>query len=312
MKRILLILVIMFLFVAGASADSAREIRKHAVQISNAIAVPLYSYDLSSVESVITSIVGAEADILAVELIDFNSEEVIYAAIKSDSGALSVLKTVPAGSVASLKAFPFEIVYEGESLGTLRLYHHESSEPVTSDLTEEKSSSTSIWIIIAILSTLIVLFLLGTILSWANKSDKAIQLGTKSFRWRTILVLGLFITIVILASWLTLQGNKEKILSGVEDNLRSTLQTTWERMHVWVGEKKIFLRQLGRDPELVDSVESLVDQNRKFGHIVGNFDQSRVPTFFAEHEDELGSFIYLVVDNERDVIASNQRDLRLL
>jgi polar amino acid transport system substrate-binding protein len=558
MKRVFLVLVFLFFFVAGSSADSVREIRKHAAQISNAIAVPLFSYDLSSVDSVITSIVEAEVGILAVELIDINSEEVIYAGIKDD-GAFSVIKAIPDNIVTDLEFYSYEIVHEGENLGTIRLYYISSQKTFAADLTvdeiawlkskpeiiignltdwppfdfvengksmgysidlielvaekvgftpkyvngftwieliekfkageidvmpaifmtEERkayfaytsdyfsqpsvivvnadndeistledlsgkrlaaikgfaitdimaenhpevelylidslldgllavstgkvdafiesignvtylteknfipnlkfisdesleevqnpalhmavthdqeilrdilekglqavtvderrtltarwlgaveglvkkqqtnqqettdgdSLSTTIWIGLAILSTILALLVLGALLPWLNKSDKAIQFGTKAFRWWTISILCLFITIVILSSLFTLQRNKEKILTGVEDNLRSTLQTTWERMHVWVGEKKIFLRQLGRDPELVTAVEELVEQNRKFGHIVGNFDQSRVPSFFAKHEDELGSFIYLVIDNERDVIASNRRDL---
>ena len=95
MKRLLLFLVITFLFVAGASAKSAREIREHAAQISNAIAVPFYSYDLRSVESVISSFVKAEASILAVEIIDVNSEEVVYAGFKDDD-TFSAVKTIPA------------------------------------------------------------------------------------------------------------------------------------------------------------------------------------------------------------------------
>ncbi|NOQ40903.1 MAG: transporter substrate-binding domain-containing protein, partial [Desulfuromusa sp.] len=119
--------------------------------------------------------------------------------------------------------------------------------PIAQEPVEKDSSNTSIWIVGAILVTILALFILGALLSLANKSDKAIEFGTKAFRWRTILVLGLFISIVILASWLTLEKNKRKIISGVEDNLRTTLQTTQERMHLWVVEKQNLLGQIVRN-----------------------------------------------------------------
>ncbi len=174
---------------------------------------------------------------------------------------------------------------------------------------KESSSHNLVWIAGAILVTILALFLLGVLLSRTNKSDKAIQFGTKAFRWSTILVLGLFISIVILASWLTLEKNKQKIISGVENNLRSTLQTTQERMHLWVVEKQNFLSQFGKNPQLVASVDELNQKNNLYGHIVGNFDQSKVPAFFVQNKADLGNFQYLVVDRDKRIIASNEREL---
>ena len=193
-------------------------------------------------------------------------------------------------------------------LGTSDHWSEEKEADVEEGV-KEPSSHNLVWIAEAVLVTILALFILGALLSRANKSDKAIQFGTKAFRWSTILALGLFISIVILASWLTLEKNKRKIISGVENNLRTTLQTTQERMHLWVDAKKNFLSQFGKNPQLVTAVDELNLKNDSHGHIVGNFDQSKVPAFFVQNKAELGNFQYLLVDRAKRIIASNEREL---
>ena len=557
MRRVLSIILLLLLFVASSIASSQQDIEGYAAQISNAIAVPLYSYDLSSVASVVESIVTDEDAIRAVDLIDVNSEEVIFQGYKNDAGSFVKETLTPDQIKSDWQQFSIQVVHEQEDLGLLRLYYRVTEKRVAADLspeelewieknpivtvgneidwppfdfaedgqpmgysieyfeilaekvglkteyvngftwvelveklrvgeidalpaiyvTEERqasfaftsdyfsqpsvmvvnsasddikslsdlsgkrlaaisgfsitdlmaqkhpeielylvdalldglmavstgqadafidsignvsymkeknfipnlkfisdesldevqnpalhiavprqreilrdilqkgmaevsadekkvlterwlgvlgelskkqkpvqeepvkedSSKTSVWIVLAILSTILVLLALGMLLSWANKSDKAIQFGTRAFRWRTILILGLFVSIVFLASWLTLERNKDKILAGVENNLRSTLQTTWERMHVWADDKMNYLRQLGNNPKLVTAVDDLIHNNRSNSHAVGNFDRSDVPTFFSDNESELGNFKYLIVDRESRIIASNER-----
>ena len=557
MRRVLSIILLLLLSVASSIASSQQNIEEHAAQISNAIAVPLYSYDLSSVASVVESIVTDEDAIRAVDLVDVNSEKVIFQGYKNDAGSFVKKAPIPDQIKPGLQEFSIQVVHEQEDLGLLRLYYRVTEKRVAADLspeelewieknpivtvgneidwppfdfaedgqpmgysieyfeilaekvglkteyvngftwvelveklrvgeidalpaiyvTEERqasfaftsdyfsqpsvmvvnsasddikslsdlsgkrlaairgfsitdlmaqkhpeielylvdalldglmavstgqadafidsignvsymkeknfipnlkfisdesldeiqnpalhiavprqreilrdilqkgmaevsadekkvlterwlgvlgelskkqksvqevpvkedSSKTSIWIVLAILSTILVLLALGMLLSWANKSDKAIQFGTRAFRWRTILILGLFVSIVFLASWLTLERNKDKILAGVENNLRSTLQTTWERMHVWADDKMNYLRQLGNNPKLVTAVDDLIHNNRSNSHAVGNFDRSDVPTFFSDNESELGNFKYLIVDRESRIIASNER-----
>lgn len=222
-------------------------------------------------------------------------------------------------------------VIAGRWLGATNQWGDEKKDAAVVEA-EKDGSRNIVWIAVAILATIFALFILGGLLSWANKSDKAIQFGTKAFRWRTILVLSLFISIVILASWLTLERNKQKILSGVEDNLRTTLQTTQERMHLWVVEKQNFLgqlvrnpklvtavdqlierqnflRQLGRNTQLIAPMDKLIERNNAPGQPVENFDQLNVTAPSAQNKADLGDFQYLVVDRDKRIVAANKREL---
>ena len=168
------------------------------------------------------------------------------------------------------------------------------------------SSWDTLWIVVAITAILIALFIVGTLISRASKSDRVdIQFGTKKFRWITILALGLFIAGVILVSWLTLEINRQRIIAGVENNLQSTLQNTWERMHIWVGEKQNFLKQLGRSQELVNAVAEMIEKNLVNQQLAENFNHSRVHSTFSQITKDLGEFNYLIVDRAATNIAAS-------
>ncbi len=183
-------------------------------------------------------------------------------------------------------------------------------EEPTQIKTIDSSSRETLWIVIAILAIVLALFLVGTLISRASRSERVdIQFGTKKFRWITILALGLFIVGVVLVSWLTLERNRQRILAGVENNLQSTLQTTWERMHLWVGEKQNFLKQLGRDLKLVDAVTQLIERNTINQQYTDNFNQSTVPSLFLQIGKDLGKFDYLIIDRNGTNLAASDPGL---
>jgi PAS domain S-box-containing protein len=173
---------------------------------------------------------------------------------------------------------------------------------------EPKPSDKTLPVVATVIAIFLVLIVLGLLVSRAGGSEKVnIQFGTRKFRWITILTLGLFIVVAILVSWLTLERNKQKIIVGVESSLESTLQTTWERMHLWVGEKQIFLKQLGRDPILADAVTELMEMNQVFSQPVNNFDLSKVSSIFLQVQKDLGEFEYLVVNRHAVTVAASNR-----
>jgi len=182
---------------------------------------------------------------------------------------------------------------------------------LTTEVVETESSTEVLWISITILALLLALVLLGTLISRVSKSERVdIQFGTKKFRWITILALGLFVVGVILVSFLTLERNRQNVLAGVERNLRSTLQTTWERMHIWVDGKQNFLKRLGRDQTFVGAVAELVKQNvRNPGEFDENFYTSAVGSVFNEIEEDLGKFNYVIVDKDGINIAASDYSL---
>jgi polar amino acid transport system substrate-binding protein len=173
---------------------------------------------------------------------------------------------------------------------------------------ESKLSQKTLWLAAGVIAVLLILVIMGVVIARFSKSEKInIQFGTRSFRWITILSLGLFIAIAILASWLTLERNRQMILDDVESTLKSTLQTTWERMHLWVGEKQNVLKLLERDPELVNGVADLIRMNDASNQPADNFDLSSVPSRFERFRDDIGEFNYLIVDRNSINIAASDR-----
>ena len=179
-------------------------------------------------------------------------------------------------------------------------------EALSQRKSEVESTRESIWITIAIIALLLALLLVGSLVTRASKSERVdIQFGTKKFRWITILALGLFITGVILVSWLTLERNKQRIVAGVENNLRSNLHTTWERLHIWVDEKQNFFKQLGRDKVLADAVNELIMKNTLTPDYSENFSHSTIGATFQQIKSDLGEFEYVIIDRKGTNIAAS-------
>ena len=92
MKRVLLTLMLMLITATILIAGQSQEIQGLANKIADAIAVPLYSYDLNSVASVIEIIAKDDESIRAIDLVDANSEEVIFTGFKSTNDFFIVQK----------------------------------------------------------------------------------------------------------------------------------------------------------------------------------------------------------------------------
>ncbi|MBW1751421.1 MAG: transporter substrate-binding domain-containing protein, partial [Deltaproteobacteria bacterium] len=173
---------------------------------------------------------------------------------------------------------------------------------------KSKLSKQTLWLAAGIITLLLFLVIMGAVLARLSKSEQfKIQLGTQSLRWVTILSLGLFIAIVILTSWLTLDRNRLRILDEVESALKSTLQTTWERMHLRISEKQIFFKLLERDSELINGVADLISMNEASNQPADNFDLSAVPSAFERFREDIAEFNYLVVDRNGINIATSDR-----
>ena len=82
MKRFILALILFLASTMSPMADQQLDLQEQANKIANAIAVPLFGYDMGSVASVIKTMVNDNDAIRAVEIIDANSESVIFKAYK--------------------------------------------------------------------------------------------------------------------------------------------------------------------------------------------------------------------------------------
>ncbi len=123
MKSFLVTIILFLLTVTCLFADQRVEIREHADKVANAIAVPLYGYDLVSVASVIKSMLKDNDTVRAVDIVDTNSETIIFEAYKADNNIFHTNKPIPENQKKELKQFIHPLVYEDEDIGKLRLYY---------------------------------------------------------------------------------------------------------------------------------------------------------------------------------------------
>jgi len=110
-------------------------------------------------------------------------------------------------------------------------------------------------VIIFIILSLIALILFKTI----KREDIAVNFGSKWFRVLVLGGLSLFVIIVSLLGWFTLEHNKQKILLEMDRNLKGVLSIAQNRMDHWAADRTSNIKQLGRNPELAAITKRLLD-----------------------------------------------------
>ena len=139
MKRYFLILILILVVAMNAMAAQETDLQEQANKIANAISVPLYGYDIHSAGSVIETMVNDIDAIRAVEIIDANSESVIFKAYKSDDNTFHTDQPIPEEQKKSLHHLTRPVVHEQENIGKLLLYYQTGAESGLNFTAEERA-----------------------------------------------------------------------------------------------------------------------------------------------------------------------------
>jgi ABC-type amino acid transport substrate-binding protein len=123
MKRFFLIPILLIATAMWLMAEQRLDAQAQARKIASAIRVPLFGYDLGSVASIIKSMVNDADAIRAVEIIDSNSEEMIFEAHKNEDNTFLSGEPIPQSRKKELQQLIHPIVHEQEEIGELRLYY---------------------------------------------------------------------------------------------------------------------------------------------------------------------------------------------
>ena len=159
-----------------------------------------------------------------------------------------------------------------------------------------------------ILSGLAV-FLILSLLAWiliktVKKEHIAVSFGSRWFRGLVLAGLSIFVIIVCLLAWFTLEQSREKILTGIGENLSETLKTADNRLNLWVEQRTSFLKLMGRDPELVTLTKRLlaIPPNREN---LSNSDALRdVRAFFESKKDIFSNTDFFIINADHVTIGS--------
>lgn len=127
---------------------------------------------------------------------------------------------------------------------------------------EEKSEGDLIrllWIIGGLAIGLILLLTLVRILiARLSKRDISKAYHSREVKGTGLLLVGAFLTIVIVAAWITALKTEAETRAVAGDRLRTVLDITHEAVLSWVKAESRHIERIARDPDLVNYVEALV------------------------------------------------------
>jgi signal transduction histidine kinase/CheY-like chemotaxis protein/ABC-type amino acid transport substrate-binding protein len=110
----------------------------------------------------------------------------------------------------------------------------------------------------------IIVFILISIIALiqfiALKKDKtAVRFGTTFFRNMVISGLALFVIIVFLLEWMTLDRNMNKVISDVENSLKGILKIADNYVDMWTKERVSMMKLISYNPKLISTTKRLLN-----------------------------------------------------
>ncbi len=161
----------------------------------------------------------------------------------------------------------------------------------------------------------IAVFLILSLLAWiliktVKKEHIAVSFGSRWFRGFVLAGLSIFIIIVCLLGWFTLEQNKENILEDVAENLTGILNTADDRINLWVEQRTSFLKLLGRDPELVTLIKRLLAVKPDRESLVASDALRDTRAFFKTNKEIFANIGFFIINTD-DISIGSMRDANI-
>lgn len=155
----------------------------------------------------------------------------------------------------------------------------------------------------------LMIFLLLCVISWIlirsiQREDIAVNFGSSWFRGLVLAGLSVFVIIVVLLGWYTLEHNKTQHLHEVDENLRGILSISQDRLDLWLQERLSFLARLGRDPALVAMTKRLLEVDPRKDILLKSDELRKIRTFFKESKDIFPSIGFFIINPDHLSIGS--------
>lgn len=160
--------------------------------------------------------------------------------------------------------------------------------------------------------SIFLLLLLAALLLPRLLSDVNLERYIGSSYSRMIVVIGTSLMVAFVGGllWYTLHQNKKTVLSSIQGDLEVTLNATVERLDFWVHERKNFLLQLGRDPELVAITRRLLEVPPQAESLKNSQPLSQARAFFQKNKAEFGEIGFFII-NQDEISIGSRRDSNL-
>ena len=152
-----------------------------------------------------------------------------------------------------------------------------------------------------------LVFVLIFYLKSVSDEKVARYFSSRTFKSAAAISISIVISLILFLAFQTLSENKRTVKKTVQQRLEFILNETKIHLDIWVHEKENFLKQLGRDPQLVKLVKKLKLMPSEKSVLVSSNEQKEIRDFFKKRESELGDIGYFII-NENYVSLASKRD----
>ena len=155
-------------------------------------------------------------------------------------------------------------------------------------------------IIVFLLICLISLILIKTF----KKESIAASFGSPWFRRFVLTCLSLFVFIVFVLGWHTLEYHKKKILDDVGRNLKSVLELADNHLYLWIYEKISIMKSIGNNPKLIDITDRLVNETPNKQSLLLSDALKDMRIFFSTNIQLFSNVNINIINHDHITIAS--------
>ncbi|MBF0450044.1 MAG: PAS domain S-box protein [Candidatus Magnetomorum sp.] len=155
----------------------------------------------------------------------------------------------------------------------------------------------------------VVIFLLLSLITWSliktiKKENIAVSFGSSWFRGFVLAGLSVFIMIVCLLAWATLEINKKKILTDIDGNLRNVLKVANEQLDHWVKDKTSLMKLIGHKRELLALTQRLLNVPPNQESLLASDALQDMRAFFENDPDIFTNLGFFIINSDHITIGA--------
>ncbi len=168
-------------------------------------------------------------------------------------------------------------------------------------------STQPILAIIALSFSLLLIFALIIFLLSRSKRGKDLSsiFGAAEFRIAILVGLSVLVAMVAVMNWLAIADSYRRTGVNTERELQIILHGSIDRLNTWINDRQAYLRQLGRDPKLLQITENLLSVERRKEALVGAPALAEARQFLASIE-QFGPAGFFIIAPDRISIGSSR------
>ncbi|MDH3348300.1 MAG: PAS domain S-box protein [Desulfobulbaceae bacterium] len=176
---------------------------------------------------------------------------------------------------------------------------------------KDESWKAAFWWIGGSFVAFLILALLMFIYVKASHEETLInRFGSPGFQRSVILILVLFLFTIAILLWRVLEFNKQVILEEHKTALEVVLNTTAERLNLWINERKKLLTQFSHERDLLHITEQLLVVPPTSESLMASEALAKSRSFFKNHIDLFGDNDFFIINPDLINIGSS-RDANL-